>query len=105
MQPGNGLPVEEARIGLEGLAAGDPYRIRLFVNRPNADASTPDSDPGLAFTFDCKYETEVVDLLGDVTATVRQMYREGRDITLSLVPDDGLKLSGYEGLYLALFTQ
>jgi hypothetical protein len=86
------------------VSPGDQYRIRLFVNTANASAATPDSDHGLAGTFTGLYSTAGAQILGDVTAAIKRMYREGRPITLTLVPDAGVRVSRYDGLYLALFT-
>ena len=94
-------------LRVEGVSNGGAYDVKLFVNLPNAGNDTADTVPSFAMEFTgADYDGKNgVDVLADITPAIRRMVEEGRAITLTLVAGAGTKVTGWDGLYLALFTK
>ena len=86
-----------------GLENGETAHIRIFMNKPAANVSTPDDDPCCVVDCCCVWEGKPITLIQDITEKTRAVIGRG-DIILSVVPLNEVKMR-FKGLYLALFDK
>jgi L-asparaginase len=90
-------------LGFAGVENGDTVRVRLFMNKPAANASTPGDDPCCVAECACVWEGKPITMVQEITEKTRAVIGRG-DIILSVVPLAGVKM-WFKGLYLALFDR
>jgi len=90
-------------IGFAGVEIGGTVRVRLFMNKPAANALTAGDDPCCVAECGCIWEGKPITLIQDITEKTRAVIGRG-DIILSVVPLGGAKM-WFKGLYWALFDK
>lgn len=91
-------------LGASGIAIGRSVNIRVFMNMPSADASTPSDHPRCVSRLAFLWEEKPVNLIRSIERDhARSVIGDG-DVVLTVVADRGVTF-WFEGLFLALFTQ
>lgn len=82
-----------------------PTRIRIFINHPSADATTPENDPRYAndITGNIEFGAKV-DLFCDVSAAIKRLVKPGQMTTLSVVAEPGKSIQ-WERMSLSIYTE
>ncbi len=100
----NRAVVRLSGLGVSGASDGDRINIRVFMNMPSADASTPEDHPRLVAKLEFIWEGKPVNQIGVIERDLaRSMIGDG-DVVLTVVADRGMTF-WFGGLFLALFTQ
>ncbi len=91
-------------LGISGAKAGDRVNVRVFMNMPSAEASTPENNPRCVTKFAFIWDGRTVNQIGVIERDVARSVIGDGDVVLTVVADPGVSF-WFEGLYLALFTQ
>jgi L-asparaginase len=92
---------------ISAASGGDKKRIsvKVFLNFPNANADTPDTDPhhAASITRDLSGVEDTVDLFADASSAVRRLVRPGQMATFTIVTDSdgGIK---WEKMSVSIYT-
>jgi L-asparaginase len=100
----NRAVVRLSGLGVSGPAIGDTVSIRVFMNMPSADASTPANHPRCVANLAFLWEGKPVNPIGVIERDLARSVIGDGDVVLTVVADPDVTF-WFEGLFLALFTQ
>ncbi|MEM7475956.1 MAG: asparaginase [Planctomycetota bacterium] len=90
-------------VGFDGLDVGQTGHIRIYMNLPSADSSTPFDHPKCIANLTEVWSGSKANLLCTIDDTKARSSIGDGDITLTVVSDEGVKF-WFKGLFLALFA-
>ena len=91
-------------LGISGAKDGESVTIRIFMNKPTADAKTPADDPRCVAELPLVWNGQPINEARIIELTKARSVIGDSDVTLSVVAPEGKKL-WFDGLYLALFAK
>lgn len=91
-------------LGISGAKDGESVTIRIFMNKPTADAKTPADDPRCVAELPLVWNGQPINEARVIELTKARSVIGDSDVTLSVVAPEGKKL-WFDGLYLALFAK
>lgn len=96
-----------SNLGIKGAKAGDNVKINVFMNMPNANHETPDSDDrcvgSIQFNADEKTLTEPQTRMQNITYKTENVIGRG-DVILTLVTENPDIKIYFSGLYIAVYA-
>lgn len=91
-----------SNLGLTGAKEGERIQLNVFMNKPLANHSTPESDVRCVASIGITWENKPQNPIQEITGKAKHVIGD-RDIALTIVsPNEDVKFY-YDGLYLALF--
>lgn len=80
-------------------------KLKIFLNHPSADETTPENDPRCAGTItrEIKLGESVVDLFCDITAASKKLIQPGQMVSVSVVTEPGKGIQ-WEKMSISIFT-
>jgi L-asparaginase len=91
-------------LGISGANEGDSVTVRIFMNKPTADAQTPAEDPRCVAEIPTVWNGQTINEARIIELTKARSVIGESDVTLSIIAPEGKKI-WFEGLYLALFAK
>jgi L-asparaginase len=91
-------------LGISGASNGESVVVRIFMNKPTADAKTPADDPRCVAELPLVWNGQPINEARIIELTKARSVIGDSDVTLSVVAPEGKKL-WFDGLYLALFAK
>jgi len=90
-------------LGISGAHDGEPVTIRIFMNKPTADARTAADDPRCVAELPLVWNSQPINEARIIELIKARSVIGDSDVTLSVVAPEGKRL-WFDGLYLALFA-
>lgn len=91
-------------LGISGANDSESVPVRVFMNKPTADANTPTDDSRCVAELSVVWSGEPISTAQVLELTKTLSVIGDSDVTLSVVAPSGKKL-WFDGLYLALFAK
>lgn len=91
-------------LGLSGLKQGARTHVRVFMNLPSANWSTPTSHDRCVLDREIEWQGQPISVIQELDDTTARSCLGDGDITLSVVTDEGVSF-WMSGLFLTLFAQ
>lgn len=91
-------------LGFEGTPLGETVRLRIFMNLPSADATTPAEHPRCVADLSLVWEGKPLNPTQVIENSKARSAIGDSDVTLTVVADAGVKF-WFDGLFVALFAK